>query len=104
MGENLFTKQVGAVDNECYCTGQGMTYYRIQYDCKKATVTIRIKLSRRKLILGEHENRGFKCSLLKHHCTYPRGVMYWELKDCPAAAIYSGTLFSDGLVHEEGNK
>jgi hypothetical protein len=27
MGENLFSKQVGAVDNEGYYTGQGMTYY-----------------------------------------------------------------------------
>jgi hypothetical protein len=99
MGENLFTKQVGAVDNEGYCTGQGMTYHGLQYDRKKAIVTIRIKLSRRKLALGEHENRGFKCSSLKHHCTYPGGVMYWESKDWPAAAIYRGTMFSDKLVY-----
>lgn len=104
MGGNLFTRQVGSVDNEGYCTGQGMTYHGLQYYRKKATVTIRIKLSRRKLTLGEHESRGFKCSLLEHHCTYPGGVMYWESKDCPSVAIY---MFSDGFVfrtHTEGDQ
>jgi hypothetical protein len=62
-------------------------------------VTIQIKLSRWKLALGEHENRGFKCSPLKHHCTYLRGVMYWESKDCPAVAIYRGTMFLDELEY-----
>jgi hypothetical protein len=46
MGENLFTRQVGSVNNEGYCTGQGITYHGLQYDREKATVTIRIKLSR----------------------------------------------------------
>jgi hypothetical protein len=98
MGENLFTRQVESVDNEDYCAGQGITYHRLQYDREKATVTIRIKLSRGKLALGKQENRGFKCSPLEHHCTYPGGVMYWELKDF-LAAIYRGTMFSDKLVY-----
>jgi hypothetical protein len=62
-------------------------------------VTIRIELSRRKMALGKQENGGFKCSPLKHHCTYLGGVMYWELKDCPVAAIYRGTIFLDELVY-----
>jgi hypothetical protein len=74
MGENLFTRQVGSVDNEGYCTKQGMTYHGLQYNREKATVTVRIKLSRRKLVLGEHENRDFKCSPLEHHCTLDGGV------------------------------
>jgi hypothetical protein len=89
---------VGTVDNEGYCTGQGMVYHGLQYDRKRATITIRIKLSQRKLALGKHRDNGFKCDSLKHQCTYPGGVMYWEPKACPAVAIYRGTMFSDGSV------
>jgi hypothetical protein len=38
MGGKLYTRQVGTVDNEGYCTGQKMTYHGLQYDREKATV------------------------------------------------------------------
>jgi hypothetical protein len=104
MGENIFTRQVGTMENEGYCTGQGMVYHGLQYDRKRATITIRIKLSQRKLALGVHKSNGFKCNSLKHQCTYPGGVMYWEPKTCPAAAIYRGTMFSDGSVFRTSTK
>jgi hypothetical protein len=48
----------------------------LQYDRKRATITIRTKLSQRKSALGEHKDNGFKCDSLKHQCTYPSGVIY----------------------------
>jgi hypothetical protein len=47
MGENTFTRQAGTVDNEGYCTGQGMVYHGLQYSRERATITIRIKLLQR---------------------------------------------------------
>jgi hypothetical protein len=73
-------------------------------DRQRATVTIRIKLSKRRLALGEHESDGFKCDSIKHQCTYPGGVMYWEPKACPTAVIYKGTMFSDGSVFRTPTK
>jgi hypothetical protein len=88
LGENLYTIQVGSVDNEGYCTGGGMTFHGLEYDRERATATLRIKLSKRRLALGEQDSRGFKCDPLKHKCTYPGGIMFWETKPCPAVAIY----------------
>jgi hypothetical protein len=104
MGENIFTRQVGTVDNEGYCTGQGMVYHCLQYARERATVTIRIKLSQRKFALDKHRDTGFKCNLLKHQSTHPGGVMYWEAKACPAAAIYRGTMISNESVFRTPTK
>jgi hypothetical protein len=81
-----------------------MVYHSLQYDREKATVTIRIKLSQRKLALGKHRDNRFKCDSMKHQCTYPGGLMYWEPQTCPAAAIYRGTMFSDGSVFRTPTK
>jgi hypothetical protein len=53
LGENLYTIQIGSVDNEGYCTGGGMTFHGLEYDRERATATLRIKLSKRRLALGE---------------------------------------------------
>ena len=76
-----------------------MTFHGLKYDRERATATLRIKLSKRRLALGEQDGRGFKCKPLEHECSYPGGIMFWEPKPCPAVAIYTGTLFSDGAVY-----